>query len=156
MCYQQQHTRQITAILMLKLFLPCLTLAGSFGPALYGTDITVPLEDGTIEIQNAQLQTGVAELSFTLRNRTSFPWTKLKLQFEVDARCNGEQRHWSGIEQTFLGWMGDPAAQGANLSEEGKERLSLTVRSESGLLLSPPSYVDECDTRNDQSRAFGS
>jgi hypothetical protein len=112
---------------MLKLLLPCLTLGTSFGPMLYGADITTPLEDGTIEIQNAQLQMdryapAAPALSFTLRNRTSFPWTKLKLQFEVDARCNGEQRHWSRTEETFLGWMGDPAAQGANLSEEGKER----------------------------------
>jgi hypothetical protein len=129
---------------------PCyLILAASFWVAAYGEDITLPLEDGSILIQNPQLQMdryAVAEpaLSFTLRNRTSTPWTKLKLQFEIDARCNVGHRHWSRTEETFLGWMGDPAVQNVNLSEEGKEKVSLTVRAYSGRMLFPQGRVDGC------------
>jgi hypothetical protein len=102
---------------------------------MYGADgdITIPLDDGSLVIQNAQLtmdnSAAVPGLSFTLRNRTSSPWTKLKLQFEVDARCNGEERHWSRTEETFLGSVKDDAAvRNAPLSEEGKEKAALAVR----------------------------
>jgi PAS domain S-box-containing protein len=67
-------------------------------------------------VQNVQLTmdgyVAVPGLSFTLRNRTSVPWKRLTLQFEIDARCNGEPKHWSRTVDTFLGSVeDDPAAQ---------------------------------------------
>jgi Skp family chaperone for outer membrane proteins len=137
---------------MLRLVLRYLILAASFLSAAYGAgaggDITIPLEDGSLVVQNVQLTMdgylAVPGLSFTLRNRTSSPWTKLKLQFEIDARCSGEARHWSRTEETFLGWIGDPAFQHVNLTEEGKEKASLTVRTYSGRMLFPQGRVDGC------------
>jgi len=44
------------SILMFRHYLCYLILAASFGAAMYGDDITIPLEGGSIEIQNTQLQ----------------------------------------------------------------------------------------------------
>src|SRR5579863_1202141 len=127
---------------MLKLVQRYLMLAAAFLTPVFGadTDITLPLEGGSLVVQNVQLTmdgyVAVPGLSFTLRNRTSARWTKLKLQFEVDARCEGGQRHWSRLVETFLGWVGDdPAAQNVNLSEEGKEKVALAVRTYDHLVL---------------------
>lgn len=133
-------------------FLLFVIVAISAGPAMYSAsaDIALPLDDGSILIENARLTwdgyVNVPGLSFTLRNRTSSPWDKLKLQFEVDARCNGEPKHWSLTEETFLGWMGDPAVQGVHLSEEGKEKVSLTVREFNRVMLFPQGKVERCDS----------
>jgi hypothetical protein len=134
----------------LRFFLRRLLVAAPFLPAAYGagTDITIPLDDGNLLIQNVQLTTDgyypVPALSFVLRNRTSSPWTKLTLQFEVDARCNGAERHWSRTEETFLGWMGDAAFQNADLSEEGKGKATMSVREYTRRMLIPQGKVDSC------------
>jgi len=118
-------------------------------PMCSAADITIPLDDGIILIQNARLTwdgyVNVPGLSFTLRNRTSSPWDKLRIAFEVDARCNGEQEHWSRTEETFLGWMGDPSVQNVSLSEAGKEKVSLTVREFSRVMLFPQGKVAGCE-----------
>jgi len=85
----------------------------------------------------------VPGLSFTLRNRTSSPWTKLKLRFEIHAICNGEQKHWDRTEETSLGWLGDPAFQGTEdiaLREKG----SWTVRDYTDRMVFPQGRVAGC------------
>ena len=136
-----------------RLVLRYLILAASFLPAVYGADgdITIPLEGGSLVVQNVQLTmdgyVAVPGLSFTLRNRTSVPWKRLTLQFEIDARCNGEPKHWSRTVDTFLGSVeDDPAAQNAHLSEEGKEKVALALRAYDHLVLLPQGRVDGCIT----------
>jgi hypothetical protein len=138
---------------LLRLVLRYLILAASFLTAVYGADgdITIPLNSGSLVVQSVQLTMdgylAVPGLSFTLRNRTTAPWKKLTLQFEIDARCNGEPKHWSRTVDTFLGSVeNDPAAQSAHLSEEGKEKVALALRAYDHLMLFPQGRVDGCIT----------
>jgi hypothetical protein len=133
---------------MLKSPLLFSVLFVSMGSGLYCADITIPLEDGSIVVENPRLvmeryAVAVPGLSFTLRNRTSSPWKELKLQFEIDAHCNGEAKHWSRTEDTFLGWMGDPTFQGPE-SLELRERGSWTVREYTNVMVFPQGRMDGC------------
>jgi hypothetical protein len=69
-----------------------------FTVSVYGGDITLPLDDGSIVIRDAQFvldktDLGIRQvrtLSYTLVNQTSSAWRTLKLQFEIKADCNVE------------------------------------------------------------------
>ena len=71
-----------------------LVVAALFGAAMYGDDVTLPLTDGTIVIQDAQLigptvKSAVPEFSFLITNRTSSAWDVISLQFDVKGTCRG-------------------------------------------------------------------
>jgi hypothetical protein len=101
-------------------------VAAAFAAVMYGDDITVPLDDGSILIQGARFireslaRDGslVPELSFTVVNQTSSPWNVVKLQFDMGGLCNGEPRQWSNSVTLGLGWM-----EGRRLTKEYKETI---------------------------------
>jgi hypothetical protein len=90
-----------------------LLLPALFAAVLYGDDITIPLDGGSILIQGARfIRESVAgdgslvpESSFMVVNQTSSSWRVLKLQFDVGGICNGEPRRWSHSVVLAVGWM---------------------------------------------------
>jgi flagellar biosynthesis GTPase FlhF len=88
-------------------------VAAAFAAIMYGDDITIPLDDGSIVIQDASfIRGGLAGtgtmapvLSFRAVNKTSSPWNVVKLQFYMGGICNGEPRQWSHTVVMGLGWM---------------------------------------------------
>ena len=76
-----------------------------------GEDIIIPLDDGSIMIEDAQFirvnewGSYVPELAFTITNHTSSSWATIKLQFEIGGLCNGEPRQWSIPALLGLGWF---------------------------------------------------
>lgn len=89
-----------------------LAVAALFGAAMYGEDITLPLDDGSIVIRAQFILTNqyasyVPQLVAKIKNQTSSPWRTLKLQFDIGGLCNGEPRQWTLPVDTSLGWSGD-------------------------------------------------
>ena len=86
-----------------------LILATYFVAAMYGDDVTIPLDDGSILIQHAQFirtfgtgyQIFVPELSFTLTNKTSSGWT-LDIDFHIEGICRTEPQQWTHLVRTGL------------------------------------------------------
>jgi flagellar biosynthesis GTPase FlhF len=88
-----------------------LIVAALFGAIVYGDDITLPLDDGSILISRATFirdsqytDSKIPELLFLIANHTSSPWRTLKLQFDIGGLCNGEPRQWTLPVVTSLGW----------------------------------------------------
>jgi flagellar biosynthesis GTPase FlhF len=88
-----------------------LIVAVLFGAVVFGDDITLPLDDGTVLISHARFirngqytDSKIPELFFVMENRTSSPWRTLKLQFDIGGLCNGEPRQWTLPVVTSLGW----------------------------------------------------
>jgi hypothetical protein len=84
----------------------------AFTSIMYGQDITIPIEGGNIVIRPQfirvnQYNSYIPELSFQLKNETSYPWNTIKLQFEIGGFCNGEPRTWSIPAVTSLGYLDD-------------------------------------------------
>jgi hypothetical protein len=138
---------------MLRAFLSYAILAAALLRAVYGAgdDITIPLEGGSVVVQNIRMTTapyaGTPWLAFTLRNRTSLPWQRVVLQFEVDGHCKGEPKHWSATASTFLGSVEDDVvARNADVSEEAKEKIALALRDISNQRLLPSDRVEGCVT----------
>lgn len=87
-------------------------VAVMFGAVLYGDDITLPLDDGSIRLRAQFLRingfgTTVPELAVKIENQTSSLWRTLKLQFDIGGLCNGEPRQWTVPVVTSLGWTDD-------------------------------------------------
>ncbi|MBZ5618727.1 MAG: hypothetical protein LAQ69_08400 [Acidobacteriia bacterium] len=92
-----------------------LVLTTSFAGILFAEDIVIPLEHGSIVIQDpAFIRVNkygdfVPELSYRIVNRTLYSWTTVKLQFEISGSCDGSPRHWSATEVGSVGSSDDPA-----------------------------------------------
>ena len=87
-------------------------VAAAFTVVMYGDDITLPLDDGSILIRAQFIRVNqygsyVPELAFSLKNQTSSFWRTLKLQFDIGGICNGEPRQWTLPVVTSLGWAED-------------------------------------------------
>lgn len=87
-------------------------LCALIGATLYAEDITLPLDDGNIQIRaefirQNQFGSFIPELSLKLRNQTSSLWRTVKLQFDIGGLCNGEPRQWTVPVVTSLGWSED-------------------------------------------------
>jgi tellurite resistance protein len=88
-------------------------LAAAFTAAMYGDDITIPLDGGTIVIENPQfIRKGgsginVAGLTFTLTNHTSSAWMSIDLLFNITYVCSGEAHQRSEAVKVGLGWTKD-------------------------------------------------
>jgi len=74
-----------------------------FGAAMYGGDINIPLEGGSILIKDAHFirvekvsgyKFFPPELSFTALNGTTAHWD-LKLRFDMAGRCKNKAHQWS-------------------------------------------------------------
>jgi hypothetical protein len=82
-----------------------LIMAALFGAVVYGDDITLPLDDGSIVISYARfIRDNQPVLFFLIENDTSSSWRTLKLQFDVGGLCNGEPRQWTLPVLTNLAW----------------------------------------------------
>ena len=94
---------------MFRILLRSLILAASFRAVMYGDDITIPVDDGTILIQHAQFirtfGTGykifIPELSFALTNKTSSEWT-LDIHFHIEGICGTKPQQWTQLVRTGL------------------------------------------------------
>ena len=71
-----------------------LIVATLLGAAMYGEDITVPMDgNGSIVIRNAsfirvdQFNIRHPELSFDMVDNSVSPWTSLKLRFDMGGYC---------------------------------------------------------------------
>jgi hypothetical protein len=89
-----------------------LAVTALFGAAMYGEDITIPLDDGNIVIRAQFIRSNgygsdVPELVANIKNQTSSPWRTLKLRFDIGGLCNGEPRQWTLPVDTSLGWSGE-------------------------------------------------
>jgi hypothetical protein len=89
-----------------------LIVAALFGAVMYGDDITLPLDDGSILIRVQFIRVNqygsyVPELAFKLKNQTSSLWRTLRLQFDIGGLCDGEPRQWTLPVDTSLGWDAD-------------------------------------------------
>ena len=78
------------------------------GGLLYGEDITLPLDDGSIAIRAQFIRpsgfgSDVPELSIEIKNHTSSSWRTLKLRFDIGGLCKGEPRQWTVPVTTSLG-----------------------------------------------------
>ena len=86
-------------------------VAAAFAAVMYGDDITLRLDDGSILIRAQFIRVNygsyVPELAFSLKNQTSSSWRILKLHFDIGGLCNGEQRQWTIPVVTSLGWAED-------------------------------------------------
>lgn len=94
--------------------IPCVRyviLAAALTAAMYGDDITLPLDDGNILIRarfiHYEFNVYVPELALSITNQTSSPWATLKLQFDIGGFCDGEPRQWTLPVVTSLGWAKD-------------------------------------------------
>jgi hypothetical protein len=74
-----------------------LAVAALFGAAMYGEDITIPFEGGSILIKNASygrydslLDLTRSQVRFTIVNNTSDGWD-LKLQLDSLSQCDGQK-----------------------------------------------------------------
>lgn len=91
--------------------LRCLLLAISFVAFMYADDITIPLDGGSIVVENAQfireirnsVSRNVAGLTFTLTNHTSSWWTSIDLRFDITYVCSGEVHRRSDTVKLALG-----------------------------------------------------
>jgi hypothetical protein len=88
----------------------CVIVLAAFAAVMFGEDINVPLERGSIIIVDPHFITEndgrfTPDLTFTIVNRTSGPWNTLKLQFDMGGLCSGEPRQWSRTVVMPLGWM---------------------------------------------------
>jgi hypothetical protein len=89
-----------------------LIVATLFGAAVYGDDLTLPLDGGNIVIRAQFIQQNkfgsyLPELVLQITNQTSSPRRTLKLQIDVGGFCNGEPRQWTVPVATSLGWAQD-------------------------------------------------
>src|SRR6266851_2284478 len=89
-----------------------LIVATLFGAVMYGDEITLPLDDGNIQIRAQFIRpngygSDVPELVVKIKNQTSSSWRTLKLQFDIGGLCNGEPRQWTIPVSTSLGWTED-------------------------------------------------
>src|ERR1017187_6541833 len=94
--------------------IPCVryvVLAAALTAAMYGDDITLPLDDGNIFIRAQFIPSGqfnVPELVLSITNQTSSPWATLKLQFDIGGLCGvGTPLQWSLSVVTSLEWAKD-------------------------------------------------
>ena len=66
------------------------------------TEITIPLEGGSILIENPQflilnsLGATLPELSVKITNQTLSSWSIVKLRFDIGGICSDGARQWSG------------------------------------------------------------
>lgn len=80
------------------------------------TRISLPLDDGSILFANIRFLANrmdwkLTQLTFTTTNQTSSEWTRLGLQFDIGALCNGEPRQWTKlVEMRDDDHMGRPAS----------------------------------------------
>jgi hypothetical protein len=99
---------------LIQMLMRVLAVAALFGAAMYGEDITIPLDDGRLVIRDAQFirvnnfRDYVPELSFRMTNETSSPWRTVKLRFNVDGTCNGEPHRWSFSAEVGIAYMASP------------------------------------------------
>lgn len=94
---------------------------------MYADDITIPLEDGKITLQDVhfiRVEEGlyIPELSFKIENHTSSPWWVVKLHFDITGFCNGTPRRWAVQATTSLGWSAELIV--GNAHRETEEFLS--------------------------------
>jgi hypothetical protein len=85
-----------------------LAVAALFGAAMYGEDITIPFEGGSILIKNASysrydslLDLTRSQVRFTIVNNTSDGWD-LKLQLDGLTQCDGQTRVLSRTDKVSL------------------------------------------------------
>lgn len=77
---------------------------------MYAAEITIPLGDGSIVVENPQfIRAGasgakVAGLTFTLANHTSSAWMMIDLNFRIRYVCGGEARERVESVRLGLGW----------------------------------------------------
>ena len=88
-------------------------IALAFTTVMYADDITIPLDNGSIVVENPQFirdngfGRNVPELTFTLANHTSNAWMSIDLLFNIKYICNGEAHQRSQAVKTGLGWAKD-------------------------------------------------
>jgi uncharacterized tellurite resistance protein B-like protein len=89
------------------------TIALAFTAVMYADDITIPLDNGSIVVENPKFirdngfGRNVPELTFTLANHTSNAWMSIDLLFNIKYICNGEAHQRSQAVKTGLGWAKD-------------------------------------------------
>lgn len=98
------------------MLIPCVRyviLAAAFTTVMHGDDITIPLDGGSIVVENPQFirkagsGRNVAGLTFTLTNHTSSAWMSINLQFNITYVCSGEAHQRSEAVKVGLGWTKD-------------------------------------------------
>lgn len=98
------------------LLIPCVRyviLAVAFTAVMHGDDITIPLDGGTVVVENPQFirkggsGSNVAGLTFTLTNHTSSAWMSIDLLFNITYVCSGEAHQRSEAVKLGLGWTKD-------------------------------------------------
>ena len=98
---------------MLKACARYLLFAAAFATVMYGDDITIPLDNGSIVVENPQFirkggsGSNVAGLTFTLTNNTSRAWMSIDLLFNIRYVCSGEAHQRSQAVKLGLGWTKD-------------------------------------------------
>jgi hypothetical protein len=90
------------------MFMKVLAVAASFGAAMYGKDITIPFEGGSILIQNTSynrydslLDLTRSQVRFTVVNNTPDGWD-LTLQFDGSVQCGGQTRVLSRTDKVSI------------------------------------------------------
>ena len=104
--YCRLHISGHFARLLVSASLACLLLSPSFGATdAYRTDVTIPLEAGSIVVRDIRLSETEARgidnwdlaMSFALENHTSTSWDSLDLEFKIGTICAGETRQWTYV-----------------------------------------------------------
>jgi hypothetical protein len=92
---------------VLKTLWRFLLLAASFRTVVYGDDITIPLDGGSIVIGAAFHKTKelaynllypdiqVYDLVYSIRNQTDSRWRIVRLRFDFGGLCTGRPKQWS-------------------------------------------------------------
>jgi hypothetical protein len=82
-------------------------VAAAFTAVMYGDDITIPLDDGSIVVSAAFHETTelaykvvypdipVYDLVYRIKNQTSSSWRIVRLRFDFGALCAGRPKQWS-------------------------------------------------------------
>jgi uncharacterized tellurite resistance protein B-like protein len=115
-----------------------LLLAPVFATVMYGDDITIPLDNGSIIVENPQFIRSnnfggkVPGLTFTLTNHTHRAWVSIDLLFDITYSCMGEAHQRSQAVKLGLGWSKD-----APIKREFHD-----------LAISLAGQVDSCQTEN--------
>src|ERR1039458_7829332 len=100
-------------VCLLKACARYLLFAAAFATVMYGDDITIPLDNGSIVVENPQFirkggsGSNVAGLTFTLTNNTSRAWMSIDLLFNIRYVCSGEAHQRSQAVKLGLGWTKD-------------------------------------------------